>query len=343
MFVNYHCKIRERTIHYPIFKVPTEGTIIRSHRYGKTNRRGFTEEDFQKKLEQKFSGSFEVSGNVRINRGSDIEPYEPDIALISKTDINIRIDIEIDEPYAGIDRQPTHYIGEDDFRNAFFKDRGWIVIRFSELQVHKYPSECLRYLASVFNSLDPKIKVAELLHTQRQLDEQPLWSYDQCKLWERVNYREKYLNHEFNFLSESSQNEDADLNEMEIVEEQLVKNHLCTRKEAKTTKSSNKSEKKTEIIHYHTPQEKKEAISQAIKTSKNIQFKYQKSISFDNGKRSIRTIKPEVFEEYPNSLCIKGYCYGRKADREFSLDRISGLLIDPEKITHWEEDNYDGY
>ena len=99
-------------------------------------------------------------------------------------------------------------------------------------------------------------------------------------------------------------------------------------------------EKKIKISEFQPAEEKINAIQKAISISKNIQFNYQKSIDFDNRKRSIRTIKPQFFEDYPTSICVKGYCYEREAEREFNVDRISELIIDPKEIIHWEEDGY---
>jgi DNA helicase-4 len=36
------------------------------------------------------------------------------------------------------------------------------------------------------------------------------------------------------------------------------------------------------------------------------------------------------------SLCVKGYCFMRKADRTFAIERITDLVIDPDKIEYWE-------
>lgn len=80
------------------------------------------------------------------------------------------------------------------------------------------------------------------------------------------------------------------------------------------------------------------AIKEAINSNQNIQFNYQKSTTFSAGELSKRTIKPTDFETIgtSESLCIKGYCYMRKEERVFALDRISNLIINPSKIDFWE-------
>ncbi|MBL0102402.1 MAG: hypothetical protein IPP51_00680 [Bacteroidetes bacterium] len=137
---------------YPIFRFPKKGTVVRSYRIGNTKRRGYKEEPFQKSIERYFGKEFTVLGNARLNTGKDTRPFEPDIAIIDKSNSNLRIDIEIDEPYAGITRQPTHCKGEDINRDIYFVDRGWIVIRFSEYQVHLQENNCLRFIAETLKS-----------------------------------------------------------------------------------------------------------------------------------------------------------------------------------------------
>lgn len=84
---------------------------------------------------------------------------------------------------------------------------------------------------------------------------------------------------------------------------------------------------------------KHKAIQTAIKKDQKIKFDYQKSTTFGNGEVSMRTIKPLKFEYIgiSESLCIKGYCYLRKEERVFALDRITNLIINPDKIEFWEE------
>ena len=107
-FVNYDITKVPTTNSYPVFRFPKKGTVVRSFRLGNTKRRGFKEEAFQKSIELYFGKVFTVLGNARLNTGKETRPFEPDIAIIDKSSSNLRIDIEIDEPYAGLTRQPTH-------------------------------------------------------------------------------------------------------------------------------------------------------------------------------------------------------------------------------------------
>lgn len=166
IFVNYDILKAETTNFYPVFRFPKKGTVVRSYRLGNTKRRGFKEESFQKSIEQYFGKDFTILGNARLNTGKETRPFEPDIAIIDKSNANIRIDIEIDEPYAGVSRQPTHCKGEDVNRDIYFVDRGWIVIRFSEYQVHLQEKDCLRFIAETIKSAIPNYEIPNTLVNQ---------------------------------------------------------------------------------------------------------------------------------------------------------------------------------
>ncbi len=80
--VGYNLELEENSGCYPVLRIPKKGSTIRSYREGKTRRRGFKEEEFQKSITQYFGDHFLVSGQARINTG--VRPFEPDIAMIEK-------------------------------------------------------------------------------------------------------------------------------------------------------------------------------------------------------------------------------------------------------------------
>jgi hypothetical protein len=224
VFVNYELLKVETPNSYPIFRFPKKGTVVRSYRLGNTKRRGFKEESFQKSIEQYFGKDFSVLGNARLNTGKETRPFEPDIAIIAKSNnTNIRIDIEIDEPYAGITRQPTHCKGEDVNRDIYFVDRGWIVIRFSEYQVHLQENDCLRFIAETIKSAIPKYEIPNQLVNQPSLQVEKLWDIVQAQKWEKAKYREQYLNHTFQTTEQQTETIERDFDEQELKEEKLVK------------------------------------------------------------------------------------------------------------------------
>lgn len=160
IFVDYDFSKDETTNLYPIIRFPKKGTIVRSYRIGYTKRRGYKEESFQRSLFKYFGKEFEVLGNIRLNTGKETRPFEPDIAIIDKSNsTGLRMDIEIDEPYAGITREHTHCKGHDINRDIYFTDRGWVVIRFSEHQVHLFENECLKFIAQILKIVKSDFKI----------------------------------------------------------------------------------------------------------------------------------------------------------------------------------------
>src|SRR5690606_19377229 len=67
IYVEYNLNFKDINNVYPMVKSPLFNTIVRSHRYGRINRRGYKEEAFQKFLEFYLSKYFEISGQVIIN------------------------------------------------------------------------------------------------------------------------------------------------------------------------------------------------------------------------------------------------------------------------------------
>lgn len=223
IFVDYEILSNEKINSYPIFRYPKKGTVVRSFRIGTTKRRGFKEESFQKSIEEYFGNEFLISGNLRLNTGKETRPFEPDIAIIGKLNKKLKIDIEIDEPYAAITRQPIHCIGDDINRDLYFTDRGWIVIRFSEYQVHLHEKKCLKFIAEIIKLVIAKYEIPESLMNESPLQFENLWDVVQAQKWEKINYRENYLNHIFKHFEGNEETVERGFNEKELEEEQLVK------------------------------------------------------------------------------------------------------------------------
>lgn len=80
-------------------------------------------------------------------------------------------------------------------------------------------------------------------------------------------------------------------------------------------------------------------IQLAIDFGINIKFNYHKNVQFEGGLQSLRTISPTGFKTMGqfDSVCVYGYCYMRKEERTFNLDRISDLIMNPNKIEFWSE------
>ncbi|PZO56618.1 MAG: hypothetical protein DCF15_08260 [Phormidesmis priestleyi] len=104
-------------------------------------------------------------------------PYTPDAAYIDRS-VNLYIDIEVDEPYAYRDNQAIHCdTSEKDLeRNQFFKDKGWIVIRFSEQQVVCYPARCCKTVAQQIAQITGDSSILSLFVNIPELPKQRQWT-----------------------------------------------------------------------------------------------------------------------------------------------------------------------
>ncbi len=177
---------------YPVVKMPKSNTILKLPRNGRSNQKGYKEKDFYNQLKQNIT-DIEMTDNVHMVIPSFNKPYEPDIVLFDKN-LNLYIDIEIDEPYDGYYRYPTHFINpedeikQDNIRDLFFIESGWIVIRFTEKQVHCQAYECIDYVRNVLNSLYNRNFVTDTACIRENQ-----WDYNQCIQWQKVYYRENYL------------------------------------------------------------------------------------------------------------------------------------------------------
>lgn len=121
-FVCYELNSSEK-LEYPYLKAPQKGTEIKLPVRGRSAKRGFCEAKLCDVIKVcKLDG---FKDNLTLIAADC--PYEPDLAYIN-LDKGIFIDIEVDEPYAGLERTPIHYkIGNsacDELRNQRFVERG---------------------------------------------------------------------------------------------------------------------------------------------------------------------------------------------------------------------------
>jgi hypothetical protein len=188
---NSHFEQEEQYL-YPVVKMPKSNTILKLPRNGRSNQKGYKEKDLYNQLKQNIT-DIEMTDNVHMVIPNFNKPYEPDIVLFDKN-LNLYIDIEIDEPYDGYYRYPTHFINpedeikQDNTRDLFFIESGWIVIRFTEKQVHCQAYECIDYVRNVLNSLYNRNFVTDTTcYRENQ------WDYNQCVQWQKIYYRENYL------------------------------------------------------------------------------------------------------------------------------------------------------
>jgi len=186
---------------YTLF--PPQNTILFPYRRKKVERRGYTEESFQKALCNSITeySNLMVLGDVSILTKNGTHPYEPDIAIVEKDcERGFRIDIEIDEPYTGYERKPIHYIGcGDNYRDHVLINHGWIVVRFSEKQIYEESSKCIAYIKYLIDSI---CNSGNAPYEYPTYDKK--WTVNEARILSVQKYRERLLNHEFGQMESDS-------------------------------------------------------------------------------------------------------------------------------------------
>src|SRR5690606_32783383 len=110
---------------YPSVKFPNEDAPIKFPKNGRSNKKGYKEEEFYTFLTSYFANDFKVFNDKHIPQQNNHRPYEPDFLLVKEQENkNIFINIEIDEPYEGLSKTPTHIVNQDIYRDLFFTNRG---------------------------------------------------------------------------------------------------------------------------------------------------------------------------------------------------------------------------
>ena len=172
---------------YPVVYSPAPNALLKLPRDGRSDTRGYKEPDFLAELRARLTG-ISISDNMHLRIPGRLAPYEPDFVLYDES-LNLYIDVEIDEPYDGFSRLPIHITeGKDTIRDVFFKESGWVVVRFTEKQVHLSSEQCIQTLENIIATLRGEAKPLSPF-----VEEENRWNRRQAILWAEELYREKYL------------------------------------------------------------------------------------------------------------------------------------------------------
>jgi len=200
---NFPQSIQTKDGYYFNLISPKYDTVVFPYRRSKVELRGYTESSFENKLRSSLNEfkNYKVLGDVSILPSDGCHPYEPDIAIIEiQNNYGIRIDIEIDEPYSGVDKKPIHYIGcGDEYRDMRLANMGWIVIRFSETQIYKEPSKCIALIKHIISCIDSS--APQNGYDAPSFDKR--WTETEAQMMAVRRYRETLMNHEFGKLETS--------------------------------------------------------------------------------------------------------------------------------------------
>lgn len=139
---------------YPKVSFCDKGTVLYPYRRRLSPLSGHLEKTFIQQLKQWLPKEIRVVDDVCVYFSEGLPPLSPDIALFVEGHPEIRIDVEIDEPYEATTRKPIHYLTCGDvFRDALMNRHGWTVVRFAVCQVRKEAMGCADYLSMVISQL----------------------------------------------------------------------------------------------------------------------------------------------------------------------------------------------
>lgn len=290
-------------LYFPYVMMPKPNCVIKFPRKGRTGRKGFKEEAFKEYINKYFKSNYQVYDDRFVLVANNSKPYEPDFTLINeKEGINIFVDIEIDEPYEGTNdienRKPTHYKYSDANRNHAFTNRGWIVIRFAEIQVHQQPDACCKFIAHILKSINPQFSIPQLLLNQDKIEPIIQWTEEEAKQWSLEKYRERYLGIErFGITSNNNVIQDFEETELEKAIEEQVEDEVI------------KVDNQAEVSFT-----KLSKLLMAAVTGKYASFTI-------NGEK--RLIKPTYVYDHETS----GFCYVKNEVKTYSMTEIENVEI----------------
>ena len=128
---------------YPYFLVPAEGVPVYPFRRGTSGGSSPVATAFAACLERYVAPyGFEVFGNACLKFTDGGRCYNTGIVVAGNLPgVNLRIDIELDEPYDLRDFIPRHYLEDrsDSQRDNLMLQAGWVVVRFAEKQAATEP------------------------------------------------------------------------------------------------------------------------------------------------------------------------------------------------------------
>lgn len=158
---------------------------------GSCAKRGSSEANFSTHLKQYFDSK--IHAGLTLNIPNFEHSYTPDFTYIDP-ELNLYIDIEIDEPYAYKSKKPIHYLNyrKDENRNNFLLKKGWIIIRFSEEQIVRYPERCCKTVAETIANLLGDRSILNQFENVPQLDKMKQWTYSEAEKMATTDYRKTY-------------------------------------------------------------------------------------------------------------------------------------------------------
>ncbi|MCP2027400.1 hypothetical protein L1276_002557 [Flavobacterium sp. HSC-32F16] len=168
--------------------------LAAAHFPGKDYKKGKSHDYFKSFLHRSFGEKIMESASIADSSykpycNGEYMPYVTDFAYIDPY-INLRIDIEIDEPYDLELKKPIHL--DDLQRNEFFTRNCWVVVRFAEEQAVLYPELCCQYLEKIIEGFYNA--PASLKDFKHNVPEIKKWDLRTAGILISKDHRDTYLN-----------------------------------------------------------------------------------------------------------------------------------------------------
>jgi very-short-patch-repair endonuclease len=153
---------------------------------------GASEMAFREVLKEYFGDR--IHSQLRFPLQNSNNCYSTDFAL-TLGEIEVNLDVEIDEPFNLKNGRATHSIDHyhDRYRNTFFLNGNWIIVRFAEEQVVRYPKSCCKELATVIATTTGLRQYLKLLEYEPTLPPVEQWTKRQANSMSKRKYRNHYL------------------------------------------------------------------------------------------------------------------------------------------------------
>ena len=163
-------------------------------------RKGPAEELFIQYLRTTLGDDYEMLDDIKTKHtfkdGGDYYFY-PDVALRHRA-TGLMVDIEIDEPYVAKTGQPIHGKNDDSSSDAFFDSArnealtsdSWVLIRFAEEQIVRFPAICLSFIETICSGILNHVG-CERPYLEGFVNK--VWSYFDARSMAEINYRQTYL------------------------------------------------------------------------------------------------------------------------------------------------------
>lgn len=284
---------------YPIISLPTQDALVLEAYTPKNNStKGVCENLFYEELTKYFT---DIRRDLILPIKDRKYGYQPDLVYVDES-CNLFIDIEIDEPYDGVTRKPTHYHNSyDTARDYYFNEQGWVVVRFTEEQVYKEKQACCKKIAELVDKLT---KSSLLTKFEDVFDLTPAksWTFEEAQAMASAKYREQYLGILF-----------SETQEEEEIEIESYGNANQTTEISKIA-----SLKILDIAFSPSLLQKKQEIEQLV----------GKHIRFDYGKNDVTDlIKIIRVEQNRNQLFMLGYSLIDNAENRYELRLIENFEV----------------